>query len=80
MKTPSPGEIRTAIKVLEAYRDKLHVEATHSIVELPETSLGIHYAGRIGSQTLERTGRIEEIVTRLNEWRETLRQNSGIRV
>jgi hypothetical protein len=80
MKAPTPNEIRNAVKVLEAYRDQVHIEAAHSIIELPDTSLGVHYAGRIGSQTLEKSGRIDDIITRLNDWRESLRQKLGIRV
>lgn len=80
MRTPSASEIRTAVKVLEALRDQVQIAAAHSIVEMPETSLGVQYAGRISSRTLEQSGRIDEIVTRLNEWRESLKQSHGIRV
>jgi hypothetical protein len=80
MKAPSPGDILIAVKVLEAYRDQLHIEAAHSIVELPETSLGKKYAGDIGSQTIENGGRIDDLITNLNDWRQSLRQKLGVRV
>ena len=80
MKAPSPGDIIIAVKVLEAFRDQLHIEAACSIIELPETSLGQNYARRIGSQTLEKSGRIEEVITRLNDWKDSLRKNQGVRV
>lgn len=80
MNTPSSGDILIAVKVLEAYRNQLHIEAAHNIVELPETSLGQHYAGRIGSQTIESSGRIDDLIMGLNDWRQSLRQNNGVRV
>lgn len=80
MKAPSPGDIIIAVKVLEAYRDRLNIEAAHSIVELPETSLGKNYAGKIGSQTVENTGRIDDLITSLNDWRQSLGQKIGVRV
>jgi hypothetical protein len=80
MKTPSPGDILIAVKVLEAYRDQLNIEAAHSIAQLPETALGKNYAGNIGSQTIENGGRIDDLITRLNDWRQSLRQKIGVRV
>lgn len=80
MKAPSTNEIRIAVKVLEAFRDQAHIEAADSIIQLPDSSLGAHYAGRIGSQALENSGRVEDIIARLNDWKESLRQNRGVHV
>jgi hypothetical protein len=80
MKAPSPGDLIIAVKVLEAYRERLHIEAANSIVDLPETSLGLHHAGRIGTKAIEMTGRVDELITNLNDWRQSLRQKIGVRV
>ena len=66
------AELDTAIEVLVQFGKRLNAEATHSIIQMPETQLGIHYARNIRSQTLEQTIRIGTVVAQLKNWQEEL--------
>ncbi len=80
MKTPTSNEIRTAVQVLQALSERIHINATDQVMHLSESSFGEHQAARIESQNLERSGRINDVIGQLNDWKETLRESRGIRV
>ena len=66
------AELETAIEVLIKLQKRLNTEAAHSIVQMPETQLGAHYAANIRLQTLEQTLRIGAVATQLKNWMEEL--------
>jgi hypothetical protein len=72
MQIPTTAELETAIEVLVKLGHRLNTEAAHSIVQMPETQLGVHYAGNIRSQTLEQTIRIGAVAAQLKNWQEEL--------
>ena len=80
MKTPSPNELRVAIKILTALCERIDNDAAERVMRLPDCAFGDRHATRIESQTLEQTARIEAVITELNIWQETLRQRRGIHV
>jgi hypothetical protein len=80
MKTPSASEIRIAVAVLQALSERSHTEAADRVMQLPESTFGDRHAAQIESQTLERSGRIDDVIAQLNDWKETLRQNRDVRV
>ncbi len=80
MKTPAPGEIRTAMKVLTMFRDQLHTESAHCVRQLPNSSLGKLYADQVSERAAGKCGRIDDILTQLECWRATLREGRGIRL
>jgi hypothetical protein len=69
---PTQDELEAAIEVLVKLGERLNAEAAHSIVQMPETQLGTHYAGNIRSQTLEQTMRIGAVTAQLKNWQEEL--------
>ena len=74
MQTPTAVQIQSAIEVLTRLAERLNVQAAHSITQLPETPLGAHYAGNIGSQTIDETARIEGVTKMLEIWEDELRE------
>lgn len=72
MNSPTIEQIHSAIEILAKLGERLNVQAAHSIAQLPETPLGAYYAGNIGSQTIDRTARIENIATQLKIWEDEL--------
>lgn len=80
MRTPSPNEIRIAVNVLQALSERIHTHAADSVMRLPESTFGDRQAARIESQTLERSGRIEDVITQLNDWKESLRESRSVHV
>ena len=74
MLTPTTAELFTAIEVLQKLGLRVNEQATHSIIQMPNSSLGGHYAGRIGVNAIEQTSRIEDVVKQLKSWREELLQ------
>ena len=72
MQIPTANELETAVEVLVRLGERLNTEAAHSIVQMPETQLGAHYAGNIRSQTLEQTLRIGAVAAQLKNWQEEL--------
>ncbi len=68
MQTPTPVQIKTAIKVLKMYAERLNEQATHSVIQLPESSLGGDYAARIQSQTIGQISHVEAVAARLTDW------------
>ena len=68
MQTPTPVQIKTAIKVLKMYAERLNEQATHSVIQLPESRLGGDYAARIQSQTIGQISHVEAVAARLTDW------------
>jgi demethoxyubiquinone hydroxylase (CLK1/Coq7/Cat5 family) len=74
MQTPTTTELRIAIQVLDKLGELLTAHANHSIIEMPETQLGNHYAGQIESKAIEQTSRIKLVTAQLKTWRAELLQ------
>ena len=74
MQTPTTAQLRTAIEVLTKLGERLNTHAEHSVMQLSESPLGVHYAGRIEVGTIEQTSRIEAVATQLKDWRDELLQ------
>ena len=72
MQTPTTAQLRTAIEVLNKLGERLNIHAAHSAMQLSESPLGAHYAGRIEVETIEQTTRIESVATQLKNWRDEL--------
>ena len=68
MQTPTPVQIKTAIKVLKMYAERLNEQATHSVIQMPESRLGADYAARIQSQTIGQISHVEAVAARLTDW------------
>ena len=80
MRTPTLNEIRIAVNVLKALSERIHTDAAERVMRLPESTFGDRHAASIESQTLERSGRVEDVIAQLNDWNATLRQTRGVRV
>jgi hypothetical protein len=74
MLTPTTAELFTAIEVLQKLGLRINEQAAHSMIQMPNSNLGGHYAGRIGVNAIEQTTRIEDVVKQLKSWREELQQ------
>jgi hypothetical protein len=74
MQTPTTAQIRPAIEVLKKLGERLNIHAEHSVMQLPESQLGAHYAGRIEVQAIEQTTQIEAVAAQLENWRDQLLQ------
>jgi hypothetical protein len=72
MQTPTTAQLRIAIEALTKLGQRLHDEAAHSVVQLPETPLGAHYARNIDLRANEQISRIQTVVTQLKNWRQEL--------
>ena len=74
MQTPTTAQLRTAIEVLTKLGERLNIHAEHSVMQLSESQLGAHYAGRIEVGAIEQTTRIKAVATQLKNWRDELLQ------
>ena len=74
MLTPSTSELFTAIEVLRKLGLRINEHATHSVLQMSDSSLGEHYAGRIGVNAIEQTSRIQIVAEQLKNWRDELLQ------
>jgi hypothetical protein len=74
MLTPTTSELFTAIEVLRKLGLRINEHATHSVLQMSDSSLGEHYAGRIGVNAIEQTSRIDGVAEQLKNWREELLQ------
>ena len=74
MQTPTTAQLRTAIEVLTKLGERLNTHVEHSVMQLSESPLGAHYAGRIEVGAIEQTSRIEAVATQLKDWRDELLQ------
>jgi hypothetical protein len=77
MQTPTTAQLRTAIEVLTKLGERLNIYAEHSVMQLSESQLGAHYAGRIEVGAIEQTTRIEAVAAQLKNWRDELLQQEG---
>ena len=74
MLTPTTTELFTAIEVLRKLGLRINEQAAHSVMQMPNNSLGGHYAGQIEVNAIEQTSRIESVARQLKDWREELTQ------
>jgi hypothetical protein len=74
MQIPTKAEFNTAIEVLKKYAERLNEQAAHSMIQMPESRLGVDYAARIQSQTIGQIGQIETIATQVKNWRDEIFQ------
>lgn len=72
MLTPTTAELRNAIEVLTKLGERLNTHAEHSVMQLSESPLGAHYAGRIEVGAIEQITRIETVAAQLKNWRDEL--------
>jgi hypothetical protein len=68
MQTPTTAEFNTAIEVLKKYAERLNEQATHSVIQMPESRLGADYAARIQSQTIGQISHVEALAAQLTNW------------
>jgi hypothetical protein len=77
MLTPTTAELLNAIEVLNKLGERINTSATHSVLQLAETSMGDHNAGRIGVNAIEQTSHIKIVAEQLQNWRiELIQQRS----
>lgn len=74
MQTPTPVQIKTAIKVLKMYAERLNEQATHSVIQMPESRLGADYSARIQSQAIGQISHIEALSAQLANWMDEIIQ------
>jgi hypothetical protein len=74
MQTPTTADLRTTIQVLEKLGERITAHANHSMIEMPETQLGNHYAGQIESRAIEQITRIKLVAAQLKIWHDELLQ------
>lgn len=74
MHQPTTTQLSTAIKVLRMLEAPIHTRAEHAVMQLAESPVGMHQAGRIGCNAIEQTARIEGVVAQLEEWRTEISQ------
>jgi hypothetical protein len=72
MQTPTIADLHTAIQVLEKLGERITTHANHSMMEMPESSLGTHYVGQIESRAIEQTVLIKHVAGQLKVWRDEL--------
>jgi hypothetical protein len=72
MQIPTKAEFNTAIEVLKKYAERLNEQAAHSMIQMPESRLGVDYAARIQSQTIGQIGQIETIAAQVKNWRDEI--------
>jgi hypothetical protein len=68
MQTPTTAEFNTAIEVLKKYAERLNEQAAHSMIQMPESRLGVDYAARIQSQSIGQISNVEALATQLTNW------------
>ena len=74
MLTPTTAELLNAIEVLNKLGERINTDTNHSVMQMPESSLGEHYAGRIQVNAIEQTSRIQIVTEQLQNWRDELLQ------
>jgi hypothetical protein len=68
MQTPTPLQIKTTIEVLKKYAERLNEQATHSVIQMPESHLRADYAARIQSQSIGQISHVEAVSAQLTNW------------
>jgi hypothetical protein len=76
MQIPTKAEFNTAIEVLKKYAERLNEQAAHSMIQMPESRLGVDYAARIQSQTIGQIGQIETVAAQVKNWRDEIFQQA----
>jgi hypothetical protein len=74
MLIPTAAELLNAIEVLNKLGERINLDTARSVIQMPESSLGEHYAGRIGVTVIEQTSRIKIVAGQLQNWRNELIQ------
>ena len=74
MLTPTTAELLNAIEVLNKLGERINTSAADSVLQLSETSMSDHNAGRIGVNAIEQTNRIKIVAEQLQKWRNELIQ------
>ena len=74
MQTLTTAQLRTAIEVLTKLGERINTHAEHSVMQLSESPIGAHDAGRIEVGAIEQTSRIEAVATQLKDRRDALLQ------
>ena len=74
MLTPTTAELLNAIEVLNKLGERINTSAAHSVLQMSDTRLGDHNAGRIGVVAIEQTSRIKIVAEQLQNWRNELIQ------
>ena len=74
MQTPTTAEFNTAIEVLKKYAERRNEQASHSMIQMPESRLGVDYAARIQSQTIGQISHIENVAEQVKNWRDEVFQ------
>ena len=72
MLTPNTAELLNAIEVLNKLGEHINTSAADSVLQMSDTRLGDHNAGRIGVTAIEQTSRIKIVAGQLLTWREEL--------
>jgi hypothetical protein len=74
MLTPTTAELLNAIEVLNKLGEHINTSAAHSVLQMSDTRLGDHNAGRIRVAAIEQTSRIKIVAEQLQNWRGELIQ------
>jgi hypothetical protein len=72
MLTPTTSELLNAIEVLNKLGERINTSAADSVLQMSDTRLGDHNAGRIGVTAIEQTSRIKIVAEQIQNWREEL--------
>jgi hypothetical protein len=72
MLTPTTAELLNAFEVLNKLGEHINTSAADSVLQMSDTRLGDHNAGRIGVTAIEQTSRIKIVAGQLLTWREEL--------
>ena len=68
MLTPTTAELLNAIEVLNKLGERINTSAAHSVLQMSDTRLGDHNAGRIGVTAIEQTSRIKIVAGQQKNW------------
>jgi hypothetical protein len=74
MLTPTTAELLNAIKVLNRLGERINTSAADTVLQMSDTRLNDHHAGRIGVTAIEQTSRIKVVAEQLQNWRNELIQ------
>ena len=74
MLTSTTAELLNAIQVLNKLGERINTSVVNSVLQLSETNLGNHNAGRIGVNAIEQTSRHKVVSEQLKNWRNELIQ------
>ena len=72
MLTPTTSELLNANEVLNKLGERINTSAADSVLQMSDTRLGDHNAGRIGVTAIEQTSRIKIVAEQIQNWREEL--------